>query len=101
MLSIEGVIPSSRGFHMQSVALNRITNYRVFSPFYLCQCCHRVAGYRLAWVGHFPFDKNRSATFKYPLWSLRGDYHMSLFRVMGRLRDRLRDVNVSDGLTLA
>ena len=36
-----------------------------------------LLGYGFAWVGHFRVEKNRPATFQYPLKSLRGD--MSLF----------------------
>ena len=35
-----------------------------------------LAGYGFAWVGHFFFQKNRPATFKYPFYSLAGDFVM-------------------------
>jgi len=35
-----------------------------------------VVGYGFAWVGHFVFEKNIPATFKNPLYSLRGDFVM-------------------------
>jgi hypothetical protein len=35
-----------------------------------------IAGYGFAWVGHFGFEKNRPATFKYPVYSLIGDWIM-------------------------
>ena len=33
-----------------------------------------LTGYGFAWVGHAFFEKNKPATFKHPLWSLRGDF---------------------------
>ncbi|KYQ99738.1 hypothetical protein DLAC_03678 [Tieghemostelium lacteum] len=35
-----------------------------------------IFGYGFAWVGHFFFQKNKPATFKYPWFSLRGDFRM-------------------------
>ena len=35
-----------------------------------------VVGYAFAWVGHFYFEHNRPATFKYPWLSYQGDYKM-------------------------
>ncbi|MFK8011224.1 MAG: Mpo1-like protein [Marinicellaceae bacterium] len=35
-----------------------------------------VIGYGFAWVGHFVFEKNRPATFTYPLYSFIGDWVM-------------------------
>ncbi len=43
-----------------------------------------LVGYGFAWVGHFFFEKNRPATFRYPLWSLMGDWRMFFETVAGR-----------------
>ncbi len=45
-----------------------------------------VIGYGFAWVGHFGFEKNRPATFKYPLYSFIGDWVMFRDMLIGRIR---------------
>jgi hypothetical protein len=35
-----------------------------------------LAGYLFAWIGHFFFEKNRPATFTYPVYSFIGDWVM-------------------------
>jgi len=44
-----------------------------------------ILGYGFAWVGHFIFEKNRPATFKYPGFSLRGDFVMFADILIGRV----------------
>jgi hypothetical protein len=45
-----------------------------------------LAGYGLAWIGHFVFEKNRPATFRHPLYSLAGDWVMYWQILRGRQR---------------
>ena len=44
-----------------------------------------LIGYGFAWFGHFVFEKNRPATFTYPLWSLMGDWKMFWQILTGKL----------------
>ena len=43
-----------------------------------------ISGYAFAWIGHFFIEKNKPATFKYPLYSFIGDHKMFIEILQGK-----------------
>jgi hypothetical protein len=43
-----------------------------------------VGAYAAAWIGHFRFEHNRPATFRYPVWSFLCDFRMWSHMARGR-----------------
>ena len=58
----------------------------IYSSQWLYLALMPVAAYGFAWVGHFIFERNRPATFSYPLYSLVCDFLMYRDICMGRLK---------------
>jgi hypothetical protein len=78
--------PATRALHFAGttlvlaalvVAVVRLSPWWVLATLFL--------GYGPAWVGHFFIEKNRPATFTYPLWSLRADFRMWRLMLSGKM----------------
>jgi len=48
-----------------------------------------IPGYGCAWFAHFLVEKNRPATFKYPLWSFMADYKMIALMLTGKIGNEI------------
>lgn len=49
-----------------------------------------LLGYGFAWTGHFFIERNKPASFKYPLWSFRADWKMWSLMLVGRMAPEVR-----------
>ena len=60
--------------------------YALFTQQFLLLWLLPIIGYGFAWLGHFFFEKNRPATFKYPFYSLWGDWVMFKDMLIGKIK---------------
>ena len=62
-----------------------------------------VVGYAFAWFAHFVVEKNKPASFRFPLWSFISDFKMIAYMLTGRMDrevDRvLGDKNFADRIS--
>jgi len=69
--------PVNRRMHFLGISLGLIAIvYTIVSGDLWWLLAGLIAAYACAWLGHFLFEKNRPATFKYPLYSFMGDWVM-------------------------
>ncbi|MBX3023060.1 MAG: DUF962 domain-containing protein [Bdellovibrionales bacterium] len=78
----EHLNPVSRALHVCGTALSLIllgvfVSQEQWAALWIVPLC----GYAFAWIGHFVFEKNRPATFRYPFFSLASDFVM-LFKTL-------------------
>jgi hypothetical protein len=76
---------ATRALHFAgtTLVLGAVVGSVLRSPWWLAVA--PVLGYGPAWIAHFFVEKNRPATFTYPLWSLMGDFRMWWLMLRGRM----------------
>lgn len=55
-----------------------------------------ILGYGFAWIGHFFIEKNKPATFKYPLLSFVSDFKLVYSILTGQISKDLKKYKISD-----
>jgi hypothetical protein len=81
----EHSLPACRALHFigSTLVIGVVVAAILYSPWLLLAA--PVIGYGFAWIGHFMIEKNRPATFKYPLWSFVADWKMWALMLLGRM----------------
>ena len=78
--------PATRGWHLLGTGLAIVLlvaglvalDWRLLLAALVC-------GYAFAWISHALIERNRPATFRYPLWSFYSDLRMLGLWLSGRL----------------
>lgn len=90
--------PQTRALHyFGTTVLIAIGIYALATQQWLLLLAMPLAGYFFAWLAHFTIEKNRPATFTYPLWSLAADFKMWWLWLTGRIGPELTRAGVNTG----
>ena len=85
--------PMTRLFHFAGTTLGIVLLVWILRTgnYYYIPLCF-VIGYAFAWFSHFVIEKNKPASFQYPLWSFISDYKMMFYMLIGRMNAEVERV---------
>lgn len=94
----EHLHPGTRLFHVMGtiIGTGSFLNIFLFGSWWFLWVSPAV-GYAFAWTGHLFFEKNKPATFKYPLFSLMGDYVLTYKEIRGEMRREIARATGQEG----
>ena len=97
----EHSLPLTRTLHLigTTVALGCLAYFILSGRWWLFPLA-LIPGYGAAWIGHFFVEKNKPATFQYPLWSFMGDYKMIWLMLTGRMDAEVERFSAPQALPL-
>lgn len=86
----EHSLPSTRGWHYVGTILAILTFLAavIFQKWVLLPL-PILCGYIFSWVSHGFIERNKPATFTYPIWSIVADFKMLLCFLTGRMGTEL------------
>lgn len=88
--------PATRALHYLGTTLVvALAAYALVTASWVWLAAMPLAGYFFAWAAHFGVEKDRPATFTYPLWSLAADFRMWWLWLTGRIRPELERAGVT------
>ena len=90
--------PATRLWHIVGTSIATVTfTVGVLSASPGLMLAAIVVGYLPAWAAHFAIERNKPATFRYPVWSLISDFRMAGLWFAGALENELTKAGIPRG----
>ena len=87
----------TRAVHLSGTAVATVALFAMFvsgNPWFIPAAL--IGGYAPAWFAHAFLERNRPATFRYPLWSLACEYRMAWAWLSGQIDDELEKAGIAE-----